>query len=345
MTYLLLMLALPFVLTVGLMPFYIHWMRARAMGQSIRAEGLETHQHKSGTPTAGGIVFLVAIGLSAVVLQWLGPHSFSMNVWAVLGVTGALALVGYADDALKMVQKKNDGLSGYIKLMAQVGLGLALGVYLMQSHGGVMHFFGGYLIPLGWLYPVFCALVMVATSNAVNLTDGVDGLAASSLMVTLLAFFVVFTGGGILHSLSLLPTLSPDLAPVCVMVIGGLLGFWMFNRYPAQVFMGDTGSLALGGTLASLALVSGLEWYIVCFGVLYVIEAFSVCAQVASFKLTGKRLLKMSPIHHHFELVGWNEPKIVSRFLLVQLMGCVAGFFLYLYSAPMLHNVSKLAIF
>lgn len=319
------------------MPAFIRLLKQRALGQAIREEGLESHQVKAGTPTAGGLVFLGVFMIGVLLIACLGSGSWGTSAWWVVGVTAVMGLVGYIDDALKMSQQKNDGISGYVKLAAQIGLGVGIGTYLILSNQnplGVTSVFGLWDIPLGWLFPLFCAVVMMATSNAVNITDGADGLAASTTIICLLGFYSVLVGGGMLGAPHLVAASGGNLyafALLCLLMMGALFGFLLFNKKPAQVFMGDTGSLALGGFVAAVALMSGLEWFILLFGLLFVVEALSVVLQVASFKTTGKRIFKMSPIHHHFELCHWSEQKIVWAFSLFQLTGVVLGIWLYLY--------------
>lgn len=317
------------------MPWFIRLLQQRALGQAIRKEGLQSHHAKAGTPTAGGVVFITAFLLIMIVSAMCLGLFWGLKGWLVAATTVLMGVIGYIDDALKMAQKKNDGISGYAKLAAQIGLGAGIGIILMYqgvNPDGTTLLLGLWPVKLGWFFPVLGALVMMATSNAVNITDGADGLAASTTIVCLLGFYTVFSGGGLLGLPFLITDASVTLAPLCVLMMGTLFGFLLFNKKPAKVFMGDTGSLALGGLVAALGLVSGLEWFIPLFGILFVVEAASVMLQVASFKLTGKRIFRMSPIHHHFELCGWSEQRIVWAFSLFQLAGVAAGVWLYLYS-------------
>jgi phospho-N-acetylmuramoyl-pentapeptide-transferase len=295
-------------------PAYIRWLQKKALGQFVREEGPERHHQKAGTPTMGGLLILLAILLVVVlkVLVWPQPELSSL-VWGVLGVLVVLGGLGAVDDASKILKRQNKGVGARDKMLIQLALGAALGWWRMSldPNGSVVDVFGLFAVNLSWFYPVFTALFLAGFSNAYNLTDGLDGLAASTGIMTFMALGFVFQG------------LFPDFAFLSVATLGALIGFLVFNKYPAKVFMGDTGSLALGGMMAAMAILAKIEAMLVLLGLIYVIEALSVMIQVASFKLTGKRVFKMSPIHHHFELSGWAEPQIVLAFTLFQ--GIVAG--------------------
>jgi phospho-N-acetylmuramoyl-pentapeptide-transferase len=309
-------IGLPFLISVTGCKLFARWQVNRSLGQSIREEGPQGHHIKQGTPTAGGAVILLAWVLSAFLLA--SPDFWQPEVWLVLLTTLALGAVGLIDDGLKVLQGKNNGIHGYVKLAVQAMAGLMIGLWLWQQpfHGGASQFFNGeWLLPLGIGFSVLAALAVTSTSNAVNLTDGLDGLAATTLIISFVA-------------LALILPFSDPLALLCWGAVGAIAGFWPHNKYKAHLFMGDTGSLAFGGLLAAVCLLRGLEWWIVPFGIVFVIEALSVCLQVASFKLTGKRLFKMSPLHHHFELCGWSEPAVVTVFSIVQALGALMGVWL-----------------
>ncbi len=314
----------------GLAPFgfsqalggpYIQFLQRRYMGQYIRDDGPQSHQSKAGTPTAGGVLMLAAFlfGIAALaILQ--GPGFLSLPVWLVIAITLGFGLLGFVDDYLKISKKKNKGVSGYTKLLVQVAVGVALGVYILKTspNGGNVSFFGLSTIHLGWFYPVFSAFVITGASNSVNLTDGLDGLAASNLLLSFMTL-----------SLLLFGISMPDLAMTSQALAGACLGFLLFNRHPARIFMGDTGSLALGGALGALVILSRTEMWISLLGTIYILEALSVILQVLSFKTTGKRIFRMSPLHHHFELSGLKETQVVYSFVTFQFLCCVAALFLY----------------
>jgi phospho-N-acetylmuramoyl-pentapeptide-transferase len=312
---------IPFLFSLLVGPRYIRFLKNRYMGQYIREEGPQNHQAKKGTPTSGGVLILMAVVVAVVVLSLVRGVVFLQGavVW-VLGAAVILGALGFADDYLKIAKKNNDGISGYVKLAIQIVVGLLIGYYAWQSspEGSTVNVFGLFRVQLGWCYPLFSALVVTATSNAVNLTDGLDGLAAGT---SLLSFMTI--------SLLLLAAGHVDLALLAQAFSGAALGFLMFNRHPARIFMGDTGSLALGGALAALAIIGHIEFYLLLVGAIFVLEALSVILQVASFKTTGKRLFKMSPIHHHFELSGWKETQVVYNFVTFQFLCCAIAIFLY----------------
>jgi phospho-N-acetylmuramoyl-pentapeptide-transferase len=299
---------------------YIKWLKERMFGQFIREDGPQSHQAKAGTPTAGGVLILVTtmIGLLAT---WLlrGNGFWNQSVLAVLFVTFVFGLLGFSDDALKIFKKKNKGVTGYTKLAVQVITGLIAGwICLHDNRLGTISFWGLFDIQLGLLYPVFAAFVITGASNAVNLTDGLDGLAAGTAVMSLMTL-----------TLMLFFTHSIDLALLTQILAGACLGFLMFNRHPARVFMGDTGSLALGGAIGALAVAGHLEMWLLFLAIIYIVETMSVILQVISFKTTGKRIFRMSPLHHHFELSGWSELRVVYTFITVQFIGCALAVLLY----------------
>ncbi len=315
MTEVLFSLAAAFLTALVTGPVLIPILRKLKFGQQVRTDGPETHLPKAGTPTMGGLMFIAGIVV--------GTAAFSPGsglVFLVLGTTLAFAGIGFLDDYLKVVLKRPLGLRAREKLAGQCGVavlavlstvfGLDRGTFLVVP-------FSGYQLALGPVsYLVFSTLVMVGMVNAVNFTDGLDGLAAGSVAVSAAAFVLIVLMMG---------RPVDQTAVFAAAVTGGCLGFLRYNRHPARVFMGDTGSLALGGALAVLAMVTRTELFVPLIGVVYVAEVLSVVIQVISFRLTGKRVFRMSPLHHHFELAGWSERKVVRVFWLVSLAGAVIG--------------------
>ena len=300
-------------------------------GQPIRLDGPQSHLlTKKGTPTMGGLMILSGLIVSA--LLW--ANLASPYVWIVLFVTVGFGAIGFYDDYLKVTKQSDRGFSGRSRLALEFAIGL-IACWAIVHVGGAgatslaMPFVNGFLIDLGWLYLLFGAFVIVAFGNAVNLTDGLDGLAIVPSMIAaaalgLIAYFV----GNLLYSHYLLINhipLAGELIVICGALIGAGAGFLWFNAPPAQIFMGDTGSLALGGMLGSIAVATKHEIGLAVIGGLFVLEAVSVIVQVVSFKLTGKRVFKMAPIHHHFEQLGWTEPQIVIRFWIISVMLALAG--------------------
>jgi len=302
-------------------PAFIPWLHKLKFGQEIREEGPKWHQKKSGTPTMGGIMFMLGISVAVAAACLIAFFSGDMTAaekkaLLVLFISLGFGIIGFIDDFIKVVKKRNLGLRALPKLLLQVGF---TGVYMLCLNllGGlsteIIIPFTSLTIPMPmWLYMVFAFVVVVGTVNAVNLTDGLDGL-ASSVTIPAAIFFAVC--GAVAGELGIY---TYGLA-----VVGGLLGFLIYNKYPAKVFMGDTGSLFLGGSIAAMAIALQMHLYILIAGFIYFAEALSVILQVASFKLTGKRIFKMSPIHHHFEMCGWNEKKIVAVFTSVTAVLCI----------------------
>ena len=288
-----------FAVTALLAPVVIPILRRLKAGQSIREEGPKGHQKKAGTPTMGGLIMIPAV--VGVTLWFAGATKETL---LALFLFGGYAVVGLADDALKVVFKRNLGLTARQKLLGQLAIAL---VYFMFSSDKLQQLWlpwSGQWVEIGTVAGVnFMFLVMVGTTNAVNLTDGLDGLAAGVTVVTALVYTVLCLNAA-----------QPALAVFAATIAGACAGFLLFNAHPARVFMGDTGSLALGGGLAALALATRTELLLVVIGGIYVAEALSVILQVASFKTTGKRIFLMSPLHHHFELKGWSEWRIVLVF-------------------------------
>ncbi|NUN47354.1 MAG: phospho-N-acetylmuramoyl-pentapeptide-transferase [Candidatus Brocadiae bacterium] len=312
-------------------PRVIAWLKSRKIREDITKKDsrrlTEIHSTKKDTPTMGGL-FLIGSALAAAVAF---SDLTAVPVLASLAAVAVLWGVGYADDWIKLRHSKKHGMAGKPKLMFQGGVGLALGIVLWQTgHSTVLAVpFTGWSFDLGALYPAFAMLVMAATSNAVNLTDGLDGLAGGCFLVSGLAYTAILAvvgdpalaaGVGLPH----VPAAS-GLAVLGAALSGATLGFMWFNCHPAQVFMGNTGSLPLGGALAAMALVAKQEILLVLIGGVFVVEALSVILQVASFKATGRRIFKIAPIHHHFQFDGIPEQKITTRFWIASILAAVAG--------------------
>ena len=305
------------LLAVFLGPSLIRWLRSKQIGQSIREEGPKAHQAKAGTPTMGGVL----INLAIVVPTLLFADLTNRYVWVALGATVLAMVIGIGDDWRKVSRKQNRGLTGRQKLVLQAVIGLAVGWAAVNAFDGrvdathvAFPFLKNVHPDLGALYVLFAAVVVVGSSNAVNLTDGLDGLAAGTVAIAASAFAAVSVLTG-----------HEDLSYFCVAMAAACLAFLRFNAHPAKVFMGDTGSLALGGALAAVGILTHTELLLVVIGFVFVCEALSVIIQVISFQTTGKRVFRMSPIHHHFELGGWSEWKVVTVFWCVGLIASVAG--------------------
>jgi phospho-N-acetylmuramoyl-pentapeptide-transferase len=305
------------LICIFLSPKFISFLRAREFGQNIREEGPEGHHAKAGTPTMGGIIIFTAIAVPFLLLtDW--------DDWRALGVFGtalACALLGFADDYTKLVKRRSLGLRGRTKLV--VTLMIAVGLWLVATRGADLPDtlklqIWDYTLNLGYLYPVFIYLVVAGTTSAVNLTDGLDGLAAGCAAIVLLAYIAItFTNG------------QPGLSLVAGCLVGACVGFLWFNSFPASIFMGDTGSLGLGGAIAGMAVMTKTEVLLIILGGIFVIEALSVLIQVFSFQAFRKRVFLMAPIHHHFELQAWSETKIILRFWIVASVCAAIGFTLY----------------
>lgn len=317
------------VVTALIISFLIgEWMtgllRKYQIGQQIRTDGPKSHQSKSGTPTMGGVIILIAILASTLLWADLANRYVWLALFAVVGY-GA---IGFWDDWLKCVKKNSKGLLPRYKFSLQILVAMVIGsgIYQSAAYSTILSipFFKNITPDLGAFYIPFAILVIVGASNAVNLTDGLDGLAIGPVTVTAIAYTVVsyVTGHRAFAEYLLIPHIegAGELAVFCGSVIGASLGFLWFNAYPASVFMGDVGSLPLGGSLGAVAVISKHELLLVLVGGIFVVEALSVIFQVASFKSRGRRVFLMAPIHHHFELKGWKEPKIVVRFWIVSII-------------------------
>lgn len=311
------------VVSLVLGPWMIRKLREFQIGQVIRHEGPATHRPKAGTPTMGGLLILTAAIVPT--LSWADPTN--VYVWIAVLSTLAFGAIGFADDYLKIVRHSHHGLWPRYKLLAQVGVALVVGIVLLVLAGEnvyntrlVFPFFKRLIPDLGWGYVPFAVVVLVACSNTVNLTDGLDGLAISTFAIAAAAYTALtyVIGHKVLASYLLLVHFpqAAELTIFCGSLVGASLGFLWYNSYPAEIFMGDVGSLALGAALGTVAILIKQEVLLVIVGGVFVLEGLSVIIQVASFKLTGQRVFKMAPIHHHFELVGWSEPKIITRFVI-----------------------------
>jgi phospho-N-acetylmuramoyl-pentapeptide-transferase len=314
-----------FLIVVILGPYFIRIMRYFQLGQVVRDDGPETHLAKQGVPTMGGLLIIAAITFGTLLWARLDI----ILVWLVVFITLFYGGIGFIDDIRKIRKKNSKGLSAKGKLVLQLlGAAVVGGViYLHPGFDGHLSFpfFKNLRPDLGWFYVIFAILVIVGSSNAVNLTDGLDGLAAGPTVVTA-AVYLVFSylaGHVVLAEYLQLPYVagSGELAIFCGTIVGACLGFLWFNAYPAQMFMGDVGALALGGALGSIAIIIKQEFLLAIVGGIFVMEALSVIMQVGYFKLTnGKRIFLMAPFHHHFEKKGWHEPKVVVRFWIVSII-------------------------
>lgn len=317
-TYTIMSLGIALLLTVVLMPLFIPLLKRMKFGQSIREEGPQSHMKKTGTPTMGGLVFLISIIFTVIIVAWLA-NLLTAKILILLMVLFGYGLIGFLDDFIKVVLKRNLGLTSLQKLLAQIVIAVISFLVLngIDFETGLSIPFTSISIELSWLYVFFIVFWLVGFSNAVNLTDGLDGLVAGTASIAFAAF-------GILA----LYQEETAIAIFAFSVTGGLLGFLIFNKYPAKVFMGDTGSLALGGALAMVSILLKQELLLLIIGFVFVIETASVILQVGSFKLRQKRIFKMSPIHHHFELSGWSEWKVVIVFWSVGLISAAIAVFL-----------------
>jgi phospho-N-acetylmuramoyl-pentapeptide-transferase len=312
-------------------PKMIRWLQRMQIGQTIRDDGPESHLAKSGTPTMGGLLILAAIVSS--VLLW--SDLTNRYVWVTLFVLVSFGVIGFVDDYRKVIRKDANGLIARWKYFWQSVIAIVVALYLYSSQQNpaetalLVPFFKDVMPQMGMLFLVVTYFVIVGTSNAVNLTDGLDGLAIVPVVLVAGAFAIfAYVTGNINFSAYLhipyLP-LTSELVIVCTAIVGAGLGFLWFNTYPAQVFMGDVGSLALGGTLGILAVLVRQEIVLFIMGGIFVAETLSVILQVGSFKMRGKRIFRMAPIHHHYELKGWPEPRVIVRFWIISLMLVLVG--------------------
>lgn len=301
-----------FVISFAIAPLIIPILHKFKFGQNIRKDGPQSHLKKQGTPTMGGIIFIISTCIT-MILMLRNPQDEAMIALYALIVFGA---IGFLDDSLKIIKKQNEGLTSGQKMILLVIASIAFGVYASKHIGtDIMIPFTENTWNLKLLFVPFIVFYFAAVTNAVNLTDGLDGL-CSSVTILVMTFFALVSLYMGYYSLAIF----------CGILAGAILGFLKYNSYPAQIFMGDGGSLALGGAIAAVAMILKLELLVVIVGGIYVMETLSVIIQVASFKLTGKRVFKMAPIHHHFELKGWHESKIVAVFSIATVVLSLIGF-------------------
>jgi phospho-N-acetylmuramoyl-pentapeptide-transferase len=304
------------LICIFLSPKFIEFLRKREFGQQIREDGPEGHHVKAGTPTMGGVIIFLAVSVPFLILSDYEWRSVGVFVVAI-----ACALLGFADDYIKLVRRRSLGLRARTKLVVTVVISLVLW-YIAEHKAHLAPTlrlrFVDYQIDLGPLYPLLIYFVVAGTTSAVNLTDGLDGLAAGCAAIVLLAYIgITFITGDL------------DMAMLAGCLVGACVGFLWFNAFPATVFMGDTGSLGLGGAIAGLAVMTKTEVLLILLGGIFVIEALSVVIQVISFQTMRKRVFLMAPIHHHFELKAWSETKIILRFWIVASICCAIGFTIY----------------
>jgi phospho-N-acetylmuramoyl-pentapeptide-transferase len=295
------------------------------IGQQIRDDGPQSHMVKKGTPTMGGILIIFAVVIST--LLW--TNLADIYVWLVLLVTVGFGLIGFVDDYKKLAGKNSKGISGKKRLMGEIMIALFIGIILYIKPGFnsqvTIPFFKTVLPDLGWGYVLLSTFIIVGAANAVNLTDGLDGLAIGPVVICFATYILFAYFAGNVKTSSYLQIVhvsgAGELAVFCGAIVGAGLGFLWFNAYPAEVFMGDVGSLSLGGALGTVAIITKQEILLAIVGGIFVVETFSVIFQVGYFKMTGgKRILRMAPLHHHFELKGWAEPKVIVRFWIISIL-------------------------
>ena len=313
------LLMVAFFLTVLMLPRLIKYLHELKFGQAIREEGPQSHMHKKGTPTMGGISFIISIVISLVIAMFLDSENMKYY-FLFIYTTISFSIIGYIDDMLIVVKKKNDGLAPRKKLMLQILFSVIFYVSVIFIYKDINYIHipvFDYKLNISYLYLIFLVFWQTGFSNAVNLTDGLDGLATSVTIITTSTFALLA------YKENNFPVLV-----FCLTIVGALLGFLLFNRNPAKIFMGDTGSLALGGILAAISVILHKEIVFLFIGLVYILETLSVIIQVAYFKKTGKRIFKMSPLHHHFELSGYGEVKTVYIFVTITVISSVIGYFI-----------------
>jgi phospho-N-acetylmuramoyl-pentapeptide-transferase len=314
------------------MPAMIRWLKSKqGEGQPIRTDGPETHFKKAGTPTMGGLMILIAVTFSTLLWADLSNR----YVWYCLLIMCGYGLIGFGDDYLKLTKRNTKGLPGKLKIAGQILFGIVGTVGIMMTLPDDINthiaipFFKDFFINIAWAFPVWALLVVIGSSNAVNLTDGLDGLAIVPVAIAAACFgLIAYLVGNIKFAEYLQISYVPgtgELAILCGALIGGAMGFLWYNAPPAMIFMGDTGSLAMGGVLGAMSIATKHELVLAIIGGLFVMETLSVIIQVASFKLTGKRVFRMAPIHHHFEKKGWSEPTVVIRFWIIAVVLALIG--------------------
>jgi phospho-N-acetylmuramoyl-pentapeptide-transferase len=308
-------------------PWLIRKLSQFQIGQEIREEGPSSHHVKKGTPTMGGLLIITAVVLPT--LLW--ADLTNIFVWTVVAATLLFGAIGFVDDYLKIVRRQSEGLTIRSKFLLQIVVGAGVGVFLIYLSGRGMFstelsvpFFKAFSPDLSWGYVLFVVLVLTGCANAVNFTDGLDGLAIGSMLIAISAFTVLSYASGhaiVSEYLGIINIKgSGELTIFCGAMVGASLGFLWFNSHPAEVFMGDVGSMALGGSLGTIAILIKQEFLLIIAGGLFVLEAMSVILQIGSFKLRRKRIFRMAPLHHHFELAGWNETKVVIRFWILAII-------------------------
>lgn len=313
------LLVVSFLVTVLMLPKLIKYLHYLKFGQAIREEGPQSHMHKKGTPTMGGISFIVATVLALIIAMFIDSSNIKYY-FLFIYTTISFSIIGYIDDMLIVVKKKNDGLAPRKKLMLQILFSIIFYVLVKFIYEDINYIYIPgleYQLNISYLYIVFVVFWQTGFSNAVNLTDGLDGLATSVTIITTSTFALL--------------AYKENNFPVfvfCLVLVGALIGFLLFNKNPAKIFMGDTGSLALGGILAAISIILHKEIAFIFIGLVYILETLSVIIQVAYFKKTGKRIFKMSPLHHHFELSGYGEVKTVYLFVIIALISSGIGYFL-----------------
>ncbi|WP_281665316.1 phospho-N-acetylmuramoyl-pentapeptide-transferase [Gemella morbillorum] len=313
------LLLVAFLLTVVMLPKLIKYLHYLKFGQEIRQEGPQSHIHKKGTPTMGGISFILAIVVALIMAMFFNSENIKYYLLFIY-TTVSFAIIGYIDDMLIVVKKKNDGLSPRKKLLLQIVFSLIFYILVSLVYDNVNFIeipIINYQLNISYLYLLFVIFWQTGFSNAVNLTDGLDGLATSVTIITTGTFALLA------YKENNFPVLV-----FCLAIVGALLGFLLFNKNPAKIFMGDTGSLALGGILAAISIILHKEIIFLFIGLVYILETLSVIIQVAYFKKTGKRIFKMSPLHHHFELTGYGEVKTVYIFVIIAVISSAIGYFI-----------------
>lgn len=310
-----------FLITVLLSPIFIPFLRRLKFGQSIREEGPQSHMKKSGTPTMGGLMIVLSIIVTSIIMSLkVSSVPMSQELWLLLFVLFGFGLIGFLDDFIIVAMKRNLGLNSKQKMLGQIFVALVFYLVLWTGDFDTTLTIPGTEVSfdLGWAYGILVIFMLVGASNAVNLTDGLDGLLAGTATFAFGAYALLAWSQGA----------PQDVTIFALAAVGALLGFLVFNAHPAKVFMGDTGSLALGGAIAAIAILTKLEILLVIIGGVFVIETLSVIIQVISFKTTGKRVFKMSPIHHHYELIGWSEWRVVTTFWFIGLLCAGLGIYI-----------------
>ena len=307
-----------FLITVLLSPMFIPVLHKLKFGQSIREEGPKWHQKKSGTPTMGGIVFISSIVITTLFMGYRYDQ-LNVEIYLLLFVLLAYGMLGFLDDFIKIIKKRNLGLTSGQKMLGQILIALVFyGIYRVSGFPTTIAIpFIDVSLDLGWFYFLFVVFWLVGFSNAVNLTDGLDGLLSGTAAISFGAYAIIAWSQE-----------QFAIAIFTIAVVGAVLGFLVFNAHPAKVFMGDTGSLALGASIAAISILTHQELLLILIGGIFVIETLSVILQVISFKTTGKRIFRMSPLHHHYEMIGWSEWKIVVSFWAVGLLFAVLGIYI-----------------